>query len=119
MTAIRRFAGLAGMLAIVLFFAISLPETFLTARNWLNISQQVSMLAVVAATMTVVMVMGDADQGGDVRAPGEFVGEEGAGVDPGAAAQICAGDILTIQIGRKTVVIIHMKHRPRRHIRSL
>jgi ribose transport system permease protein len=61
MSAIRRFAGLAGMLAIVLFFAISLPETFLTARNWLNISQQVSMLAVVAATMTVVMVMGDFD----------------------------------------------------------
>jgi ribose transport system permease protein len=59
--AVRRFAGLAGMLAIVLFFAVSLPETFLTARNWLNISQQVSMLAVVAATMTVVMVMGDFD----------------------------------------------------------
>lgn len=59
--ALRRFGGLAGMVAIVLFFAISLPETFLTARNWLNISQQVSMLAVVAATMTVVMVMGDFD----------------------------------------------------------
>ena len=58
---IRRFGGLAGMLAVVLFFAINLPETFLTARNWLNISQQVSMLAVVAATMTVVMVMGDFD----------------------------------------------------------
>jgi ribose transport system permease protein len=58
---IRRFGGLAGMAAIVLFFAISLPDTFLTARNWLNISQQVSMLAVVAATMTVVMVMGDFD----------------------------------------------------------
>jgi ribose transport system permease protein len=58
---IRRFGGLAGMVAIVLFFAISLPDTFLTARNWLNISQQVSMLAVVAATMTVVMVMGDFD----------------------------------------------------------
>ena len=58
---VRRFAGLAGMIAIVLFFAVSLPETFMTARNWLNISQQVSMLAVVAATMTVVMVMGDFD----------------------------------------------------------
>lgn len=58
---IRRFGGLAGMLAVVLFFAINLPDTFLTVRNWLNISQQVSMLAVVAATMTVVMVMGDFD----------------------------------------------------------
>ena len=59
--AIRRFGGLAGMLAVVVFFAVNLPDTFLTARNLLNISQQVSMLAVVAATMTVVMVMGDFD----------------------------------------------------------
>lgn len=58
---IRRFGGLAGMLAVVIFFAANLPDTFLTARNWLNISQQVSMLAVVAASMTVVMVMGDFD----------------------------------------------------------
>lgn len=59
--ALRRFGGLLAMAAVVAFFAISLPETFLTARNLLNISQQVSMLAVVAATMTVVMVMGDFD----------------------------------------------------------
>ena len=58
---IRRFGGVIGMLAVVAFFAVSLPDTFLTLRNWLNISQQVSMLAVVAATMTVVMVMGDFD----------------------------------------------------------
>jgi ribose transport system permease protein len=59
--AFRRFGGLLGMLAIVVFFAVSLPDTFLTARNLLNISQQISMLTVVAATMTVVMVMGDFD----------------------------------------------------------
>lgn len=58
---LRQFGGLLGMVAIVLFFAISLPDTFLTARNLLNVSQQISMLAVVAATMTVVMVMGDFD----------------------------------------------------------
>ena len=58
---IRRFSGIIGMLTVVAFFAISLPDTFLTARNLLNISQQISMLAVVAATMTVVMVMGDFD----------------------------------------------------------
>ena len=33
----------------------------MTARNWLNITQQMSMLAVVAFTMTIVMVMGDFD----------------------------------------------------------
>lgn len=58
---LRRFGGLIGMVAIVVFFALSLPDTFMTLRNWLNISQQISMLAVVAATMSVVMVMGDFD----------------------------------------------------------
>jgi ribose transport system permease protein len=33
----------------------------MTGRNWLNITQQVSMLTVVAAGMTIVMVMGDFD----------------------------------------------------------
>jgi ribose transport system permease protein len=33
----------------------------MTPRNWLNISQQVSMLSVIAFTMTIVMVMGDFD----------------------------------------------------------
>ena len=61
MTRLRRFGSLIGMAAIVLFFWAALPDTFMTLRNWLNISQQVSMLAVVAATMTVVMVMGDFD----------------------------------------------------------
>lgn len=57
----KRFGTLAGFIAIILFFWINLPETFMTARNWLNISQQISMLAVVAFTMTIVMVMGDFD----------------------------------------------------------
>ncbi|MCU0831936.1 MAG: ABC transporter permease [Rhizobiaceae bacterium] len=46
---------------MVAAFAVLLPDTFLTARNLLNISQQVSMLAVVAITMTIVMAMGDFD----------------------------------------------------------
>lgn len=58
---LRRYGGVLAMLAIFAFFALSLPDTFLTARNLINITQQVSMLAVVAATMTVVMVMGDFD----------------------------------------------------------
>jgi ribose transport system permease protein len=61
MTHLRRYATLIGFLAIVAFFSLSLPGTFLTARNLLNISQQVSMLAVVAFAMTVVMAMGDFD----------------------------------------------------------
>lgn len=58
---LRRFGGVFGMVAVIVFFAVNLPDTFLTLRNWLNISQQISMLTVVAATMTVVMVMGDFD----------------------------------------------------------
>lgn len=57
----KRFGTLAGFVAIIVFFSVSLPDTFLTARNLFNISQQISMLAVVAFSMTLVMVMGDFD----------------------------------------------------------
>src|SRR5262249_20222072 len=60
-TFLRRYGTLIGFLAVILFFSLMLPETFLTGRNWLNITQQVSMLTVVAAAMTIVMVMGDFD----------------------------------------------------------
>lgn len=59
--AVRRYGTLLGFVAVVLFFWASIPDTFMSVRNWLNISQQVSMLAVVALGMTVVMVMGDFD----------------------------------------------------------
>ena len=58
---VRRYGTLIGFVAILVFFSVMLPGTFPTARNWLNISQQVSMLMVVAAGMTIVMVMGDFD----------------------------------------------------------
>ena len=61
LTLLRRYGTLAGFAAILIFFWVSLPDTFMTARNWLNISQQMSMLIVVAAGMTIVMVMGDFD----------------------------------------------------------
>jgi ribose transport system permease protein len=58
---LRRWGTLLGFLLIVAFFTTQKPDTFLTARNLLNISQQVSMLAVVAFAMTAVMAMGDFD----------------------------------------------------------
>lgn len=61
MKTLRQSGTLLGFVAIIVFFAIKLPDTFLTARNWINITQQLSMLAVVAATMTFVMVMNDFD----------------------------------------------------------
>jgi ribose transport system permease protein len=58
---IRRYGTLCAVALVMVYFWLELPSTFLTGRNLLNISQQMSMLAVVAATMTVVMAMGDFD----------------------------------------------------------
>ncbi len=60
-TLFRRYGTLIGFFAIIGFFAWQLPDTFVTPRNLINVSQQISMLAVVAFTMTIVMVMGDFD----------------------------------------------------------
>lgn len=60
-TIFRRYGTLIGFVAIIVFFWLQLPETFMTARNLINISQQISMLAVVAFTMTIVMAMEDFD----------------------------------------------------------
>ena len=51
---------------------INLPSTFLTAKNFINISQLVSMLAVVAFTMTVVMVMNDFENQWQVSSHSQF-----------------------------------------------
>jgi ribose transport system permease protein len=58
---IRNYGTLACFFALVLLFWMLLPGTFMTGRNLLNISQQVSMLAVTAIAMTIVMAMGDYD----------------------------------------------------------
>ncbi len=58
---LRRFGTLIGFLVVVGVFWWQRPETFMTIRNWLNITQQVSILGVVAFTMTIVMVLGDFD----------------------------------------------------------
>jgi ribose transport system permease protein len=58
---LRRYGTLIGIVALVLYFWYNLPGTFLTARNLLNVSQQMSMLGVVAFAMTVVMAVGDFD----------------------------------------------------------
>jgi len=61
MSTIRSYGTLAGFILIILLFWVQLPETFLSIRNLLNVSQQISMLAVVAFTMTIVMAMNDFD----------------------------------------------------------
>jgi ribose transport system permease protein len=58
---IQAYGTLACFVGLILFFWIALPGTFMTGRNLLNITQQLSMLAIVAFTMTIVMAMGDFD----------------------------------------------------------
>ncbi len=58
---LRKYGTLIGFTAIISIFTWQLPDTFLSARNLMNISRQISMLLVVATTMTFVMVMNDFD----------------------------------------------------------
>jgi ribose transport system permease protein len=58
---LRRYGTLFGFVAIVLLFWMLKPTTFMTVQNWLNITQQVSILCVVAFTSTVVMAVGAFD----------------------------------------------------------
>ncbi len=58
---IRRYGTLIGLVGIVVVFSVLRPDTFMTVGNWLNITQQVSILAVVAFASTVVMVTGAFD----------------------------------------------------------
>ncbi len=58
---LRTYGTLAGFALMVAFFAWQRPATFLTLNNVRNITEQVAILAMVAMTMTVVMVVGDFD----------------------------------------------------------
>lgn len=58
---LRRLGTPLGLLGIVLVFWALKPNTFMTVGNWLNITQQVSILGVIAFTSTIVMVTGAFD----------------------------------------------------------
>jgi ribose transport system permease protein len=58
---VQSFGTLVCFVGLVILFWIMLPGTFMTGRNLINISQQMSMLAVTAFAMTAVMAMGDFD----------------------------------------------------------
>ena len=59
--ALKHHATLTSFVLLILILSVLLPETFLTGRNLFNITQQMSMLMVTAAAMTIVMAMGDYD----------------------------------------------------------
>ena len=58
---VRRYGTFAGFLLLVVVFAGLRPTTFLSPGNLRNVVEQVSILALVSFTMTIVMVAGDFD----------------------------------------------------------
>lgn len=58
---LQHYGTLTGFAVIMGIFAVLLPTTFLAPGNLINVSQQISMLAVVAFAMTIVMAMNDFD----------------------------------------------------------
>jgi ribose transport system permease protein len=94
--ALKAYGTLACFLGLVLLFTLLLPGTFMTGRNIANVSQQISMLAVVAFSMTIVMAMGDFDisvgsmasLAGVVAA---VVFRDAGSVPLGIAAALCVG----------------------------
>jgi ribose transport system permease protein len=93
---IWRFGTLIGFLLVVALFWALRPDTFMTVRNWLNITQQISILGVVAFTMTVVMVMGDYDLSVGAMAS---LGGIAAALMFSAEQPILAGILVAVGIG--------------------
>jgi ribose transport system permease protein len=57
----RKYGTLIALIAIVVVFSIASPGAFGTASNLINITQQMSLLAIVAIGATVVMAVGEFD----------------------------------------------------------
>ena len=58
---LRSYGTFLGLLAMLVVFSLLRPGIFLSVNNLRNITEQVAILAIVATTMTVVMVAGDFD----------------------------------------------------------
>ena len=58
---VRRFGTLAALIAIVIAFSIASPDAFGSPNNLINITQQMTLLAIVAIGATVVMAVGEFD----------------------------------------------------------
>ena len=58
---VRRFGTLAALIAIIVAFSIASPDAFGSPSNLINITQQMTLLAIVAIGATVVMAVGEFD----------------------------------------------------------
>lgn len=57
----KKYGTIIGLLIIIISFGILRPNTFLSLRNWSNILQQISLLAIISIGATVVMVIKEFD----------------------------------------------------------
>jgi ribose transport system permease protein len=58
---ISRYGTIIGLLAMIVFFAINAPGTFLSRANLLNILSQASLTAIISAGLTFTLVVGEFD----------------------------------------------------------
>jgi ribose transport system permease protein len=61
LTFISRYGTIMGLLAMIVFFAINAPGTFLSRANFLNILSQASLTAIISAGLTFTLVVGEFD----------------------------------------------------------
>lgn len=57
----KKYGTLVALILICIFFTICCPDTFLTKTNIITVLRQISILAVMGAGMTVVMITGGID----------------------------------------------------------
>lgn len=93
---LRVYGTFAGFLAMIVVFALLRPGVFLSPNNLRNITEQVAILAIVATTMTVVMVVGDFDLsvGALASLSGVVVADmliKGLGLWPGVTVALLVG----------------------------
>ncbi|WP_460275056.1 ABC transporter permease [Celeribacter sp. ULVN23_4] len=58
---VRRYGTLVALLAIIIAFSLASPNAFGTPNNLINITQQMTLLAIVAIGATLVMAVGEFD----------------------------------------------------------
>ena len=93
---LRSYGTFAGFVMMIVIFAVLRPGIFLSPNNLRNITEQVAILAIVATTMTVVMVVGDFDLsvGALASLSGVVVADmliKGLGLWPGVAIALLVG----------------------------
>ncbi len=61
LTFISRYGTIIGLMAMIGFFALNAPGTFLSRANLLNILSQASLTAIISAGLTFTLVVGEFD----------------------------------------------------------